>query len=94
MEKEFRNFTQAYLDDLVSSFEPIIIQKIELLAKLLDLNWEKQIKNYQNTNRAVTTASYQQVRGKIKKNTSKEWRKYDFYLKKMQATLNNENIEF
>ena len=41
MEKEFRNFTQAYLDDLVSSFEPRIIQKIELLAELLDLNWER-----------------------------------------------------
>ena len=77
-------------ENYVQNFE----EKTKKILNLLDLNWEKQIKNYQNTNRAVTTASYQQVRGKIKKNTSKEWRKYDFYLKKMQATLNNENIEF
>ena len=40
MEKEFKNFTKTYLNNLVSSFEPKIIEKIELLAKELNLNWE------------------------------------------------------
>ena len=35
----------------------------------LELNWEDQIKNYSNNDRVVTTASYNQVRGSIKKNT-------------------------
>ena len=52
------------------------------------------MKNYQKTDRVVTTASYQQVRNKIKKNTSNEWKKYGNYLSKMQETLTREKIKF
>ena len=40
MEKEFKKFTNTYLNNLVSSFEPIIIEKIQLLAEELNQNWE------------------------------------------------------
>ena len=44
--------------------------------------------------RPVTTASFQQVREGIKKNTSLSWKKYSNYLMPMQETLNNMNIKF
>ena len=40
MEKEFKKFTITYLNNLVSSFEPKIIEKIQLLAEELNKNWE------------------------------------------------------
>ena len=40
MEKEFKKFTSTYLNNLVSSFEPKIIEKIQLLAEELNKNWE------------------------------------------------------
>ena len=40
MGKEFKDFTKTYINNLVSSFEPTIIEKIELLAEELKLNWE------------------------------------------------------
>ena len=60
----------------------------------LDLNWEEQIRNYDKNDRVVTTASYYQVRGSIKKNTSDEWKKYKDYLKIMQETLKSKQIDF
>ena len=40
MQKEFKKFTNTYLNNLVSSFEPKIIEKIQLLAEELNQNWE------------------------------------------------------
>ncbi|CAE19676.1 putative phosphoheptose isomerase [Prochlorococcus marinus subsp. pastoris str. CCMP1986] len=40
MEKVFKNFTELYLKNLVSSFEPKIIEKIEILANDLNLSWK------------------------------------------------------
>ena len=40
------------------------------------------------------TASLLQVRGKIKKNTSDEWKKYKDKLKTMQEILKSANIDF
>ena len=44
--------------------------------------------------RPVTTASFQQVREVIKKNTSLAWKKYTNYLTPMQETLNRMKIKF
>ena len=55
---------------------------------------EDQIKNYDKNIRPVTTASFQQVREGIKKNTSMAWKKYSNYLTPMQETLNNMKIKF
>ncbi len=64
------------------------------ILSYLELNWEDQIKNYSNNDRVVTTASYNQVRGSIKKNTSDKWKKYKDHLKIMQETLKNKEIDF
>ena len=41
MEKEFKKFTDTYLENLLSSFGPRIIEKIQLLAEELNSSWEK-----------------------------------------------------
>ncbi len=64
------------------------------ILNYLDLNWENQMREYENNDRVVTTASYQQVRGKIKKNTSQEWKKYKDHLIIMQKTLKSNQINF
>ena len=64
------------------------------ILNFLDLKWEDQIKNYDKNTRPVTTASFQQIREGIKKNTSLAWKKYSNYLIPMQETLNNKNIKF
>ena len=40
MEKVFKNFTEIYLKNLVSSFDPKVIEKIEILANDLNLSWK------------------------------------------------------
>ena len=60
----------------------------------LNLNWEEEIRNYSKNDRVVTTASYNQVRESIKKNTSDEWKKYKNHLKIMQETLKSKEIDF
>ena len=60
----------------------------------LNLKWEDKLLQYQKTNRPVTTASHQQVREKIKMNTSEEWKKYKNYLEPMQEVLRNKNIKY
>ena len=64
------------------------------ILSYLDLKWEDQIKNYNKNERIVTTASYNQVRESIKKNTSDEWKKYRDHLKIMQETLKSKQINF
>ena len=77
-------------EDFVKDFET---QTKNILFKL-NLNWEDSLRSYEKNDRAVRTASFQQVRGKIKKNTSKEWEKYSDYLEPMQKILKNNQIKF
>ena len=77
-------------EHFVNNFE----NETNILIKKIGLNWEENLKNYDKNNRPVQTASLLQVRGKIKKNTSDEWRKYKDKLKIMQETLKSANIEF
>ena len=76
----------------------IFVQNFEENSKkilnYLDLKWEDQLLEYQKTNRPVRTASHQQVREKIKKNTSEKWKIYSNYLKVMQETLTTHNIKY
>ncbi len=77
-------------DNFVKDFEN---QTKEILSNLR-LDWEDQQKNYLKTHRVVMTASFQQVREKIKKNTSTEWEKYNDYLAPMKKILQNNGIKF
>ena len=64
------------------------------LIKKLGIKWEEKLKNYDKNVRPVQTASLLQVRGKIKKNTSDEWKKYKNYLNSMQEILKINGINF
>ena len=77
---------ENFVNDFVNNSKEII--------NFLDLKWEDQIKNYDKNTRPVTTASFQQVREGIKKNTSLAWKKYSNYLRPMQETLNSMKIKF
>ena len=85
-----KNIFHINYENFVDDFE----ENSKKILNFLDLKWEDQIKNYDKNMRPVTTASFQQVREGIKKNTSSVWKKYRNYLKPMQETLNNMNIKF
>ena len=73
-------------ESFVEDFE----KNTKKILENLGLKWEKQKKNYQNNTRVVTTASYQQVREKIKIHLKRK--KYGDYFGKMQETLISEKI--
>ena len=85
-----KNIYNIKYENFVQNFE----ENTKKILDYLNLKWEGQMKNYQNIDRVVTTASYQQVRQKIQKNTSQEWMRYEDYLRKMQETLRREKIIF
>ena len=72
----------------------IIRKKTKNILDKLDLNWEDSIKNYDKNFKPVETASLNQVRGKIIKNTSEQWKKYKENLKMMQEILKKNKINF
>ncbi len=88
--KYAKNIFDINYENFVNDFE----SNSKEILNFLDLKWEDQIKNYDKNMRPVTTASFQQVREGIKKNTSMSWKKYSNYLMPMQETLNNMNIKF
>ena len=77
-------------ENFVQDFE----KNTKKILNYLDLGWENQLLEYQKNNRPVTTASHQQVRGKIQKDTSEQWKAYKNYLTIMQETLTNLNIKY
>ena len=77
-------------ENFVNNFE----NETSGLIEKIGINWEENIKNYDKNDRPVQTASLLQVRGKIKKNTSDEWKKYKDKLKTMQEILKSANIDF
>ena len=85
-----KKFFNINYDDFVQNFE----FHTKKILSYLNLKWEDNLKNYEKTNRVVITASYQQVRGKIRKDTSLEWKKYAEYLNPMQKILEKNKIKF
>ena len=77
-------------EKFVQDFE----ENTKKILNYLNLDWENKLLEYQKTNRPVTTASHQQVRGKIQKNTSEQWKAYKNYLTTMQQTLTSLNIKY
>ena len=90
----FNNLKNKIIDLNYEHFVNNFENETNILIKKIGLNWEENLKNYDKNNRPVQTASLLQVRGKIKKNTSDEWKKYKDKLKIMQETLKSANIEF
>ena len=81
---------QVKYEKFVNDFENETLNLVEKLG----LKWEDNLKNYSKNNRPVQTASLLQVRGKIEKNTSDEWKKYKDHLKIMQQTLDSVKIKY
>ena len=93
---EFWN--KKYKNKIINLNYEIFVQDFEKQTKKifnhLNLEWENKVLDYQKTNRPITTASHQQVTGKIKKDTSEKWKIYSRYLKVMQETLTSLNIKY
>ena len=77
-------------ENFVNDFE----NETHILTDKIGIKWEENLKNYSKNSRPVQTASLMQVRGKIKKNTSEEWKKYRDHLKIMQETLDSAKIKY
>ena len=78
-------------EKFVSNYE----KEAKNLIDKLSLNWEENLKNYnKNNDQPVETASLHQVRGKIIKNTSEQWKIYKNFLTEMQDTLKVNKINF
>ena len=77
-------------ENLIENFE---FEVKNLLLKL-NLKWEDQVLKFYENKRSVDTASFMQVREKIYKNSSEQWKKYQNFLSPMIETLTNNDIKF
>ena len=83
-------FTTINYEEFVSDHENKIVE----LFKILGLEWEDHLFEFQKNDRPVETASFLQVRKKIYKDSSNEWKKFRKYLQPMIKIFENENINF
>ncbi len=60
----------------------------------IGLNWENEILKFHENDRVVETNSLLQVRSKVYKDSSKNWKKYEKHLSPIMEILKNNNIEF
>tara|TARA_Y100000741_G_scaffold291527_1_gene231684 strand:+ start:1423 stop:3066 length:1644 start_codon:yes stop_codon:yes gene_type:complete len=67
---------------------------IKKMFQNLELSWENHLLSFYNNKRPVETSSFQQVRKKIFKNSSEEWKKYKKYLGPMMEILSKNKINF
>ena len=77
-------------ENLVENFE----EEVKKLFSKLNLNWEKQLYDFHKNERPVETASFMQVRSKIYKKSSEQWKSYKKYLTSMTDILSADNVEF
>ena len=77
-------------ENLVENFE----EEVKKLFSKLNLNWEQQLYNFHKNERPVETASFMQVRSKIYKKSSEQWKSYKKYLTSMTDILSADNVEF
>ena len=77
-------------ENLVEKFE----EEVKKLFIKLELNWEKQLYDFHKNERPVETASFMQVRSKIYKKSSDQWKSYKKYLTSMTDILSSNNVEY
>ena len=85
---------QIYIENLKEEFVENYEDNIKKIFQKLELNWENHLLDFHKNKRPVETSSFQQVRKKIYKNSSDEWKKYKSYLKPMMEVLSKNNIDF
>jgi len=89
-EKYSNKIINIKYEDLVENFE----EEVKKLFLNLNLNWEKHLYDFHKNERPVETASFRQVRNKIYKNSSEQWKSYKKYLTPMIDILSKNNVEF
>jgi len=89
--KKYPNkFINIIYEEFVEDYE----NNIRKIFQKLELKWENHLLNFHENRRPVETSSFQQVRKKIYKNSSDEWKKCKSYLKPMMEVLSKNNIDF
>ena len=83
-------FIKIVYEDFVEDNENNIIK----IFQKLGLKWENHLLEFYKNKRPVETSSFRQVRKKIYKNSSDEWKKYKNFLKPMIEILSKNNIKF
>jgi len=89
-EKYPKKIINVNYEIFVENFET----EIKALFTKLNLNWENQLYDFHKNERPVETASLMQVRNKIYKKSSEQWKNYKKYLTSMTNILSANNIEF
>ncbi len=77
-------------ENLVENFE----HEVKELFSKLQLNWEKHLYDFHKNERPVEPPSFMQVRNKIYKKSSEQWRSYKEYLKPMIKILSKNSIDY
>jgi len=90
----FKKFSEKIINVNYEKFVLNHDKETKNIIDKLSLSWEESLKKYNNNVRPVETASLHQVRGKIVKNTSEQWKIYKDYLIDMQNTLKSNKISF
>ncbi len=89
-EKYSEKIINVNYENLVENFE----EEVKKLFTKLNINWEKQLYDFHKNERPVETASFMQVRSKIYKKSSEQWKNYKKYLTSMTKVLLANNVEF
>ena len=90
-EKFNKKIININYEKFVSNYE----EETKNIIDKLNLRWEENLKNYnKNNDKPVETASLHQVRGKIIKDSSEQWKLYKDYLIDMQNSLKKNKINF
>ena len=83
-------FINIVYEEFIEDYE----NNIKKIFQKLELNWENHLLEFYKNKRPVETSSFQQVRKKIFKNSSEEWKNYKTYLNPMMEILSKNNIKF
>ena len=89
-EKYSEKIINVNYESFVENFE----EEIKKLFDQLNLKWEKQLYDFHKNERPVETASLIQVRSKIYKKSSEQWKNYKKHLKPMTDILSLNNVVY
>ncbi len=89
-EKYSEKIINVNYENLVENFE----EEVQKLFVKLNLKWQKHLYDFHKNQRPVETASFMQVRSKIYKKSSEQWKNYKKYLKSMTDILSLNNVEY
>jgi len=84
------NIIEINYDNFVLDYE----ENSKNLIKKIGLKWEDKILKFYENTRGVETNSLLQVRSKVYKNSSKQWKKYEKHLTPIIDILKENNINF